>query len=154
MSEEHLVWCDGQVARTRCVRLLTGPDTWDPELVMGVNCAVWDCSGHLEQEEPEQQQVGVEVDHEGGVEGVQPERAVPPPDPVPRSLQIQAKHLQRFGFTPGCPKCQRTIAGDYSNARIAHSTECRARVYAAMRSSPSLLAPKASCSTRAKEEIL
>ena len=51
-----------------------------------------------------------------------------------RRLKIMRKDLEKHGYSPGCPKCRLTLAGDKDRARVGKHTEvCRKRIYDALR---------------------
>ena len=47
-------------------------------------------------------------------------------------FRIEAGDLQDFGFTRGCRKCDKLLAGSTSQPSLGHSQTCRARVSKAM----------------------
>ena len=49
----------------------------------------------------------------------------------PRELRINDRLLEKFGYTPGCPGCIHKQLG--LEGHRGHSTECRRRIYEAMR---------------------
>ena len=52
---------------------------------------------------------------------------------VPPRLRISLNDLKKFGFTPGCPKCNMHSANQHERARgMPHTEECRLRIYKAM----------------------
>ena len=62
-------------------------------------------------------------------------RSNPNPEPigkafVPRKARITEEELKEYGFTVGCPACERTQTG--VGPRREHSTQCRDRIEAKM----------------------
>ena len=55
---------------------------------------------------------------------------------VPRNLGIQRQDLAEFGFTANCAKCQHILLGAGGRSNMAHSDECRQRIYADMGTRP------------------
>ena len=41
---------------------------------------------------------------------------------------ITRDYLHKFGFTPGCSKCEAIRTGDNRNPTLAHSAGCRSRI--------------------------
>ena len=49
------------------------------------------------------------------------------------SLRITRKDLERYGFTPACPRCREIRLGNYDTS-LSRTALCRAPVYAEMHS--------------------
>lgn len=147
-SGEHFVGArNGNVLKARsCVRVVE-PSRWDRDAldrIVGIPGAV----KPAEDGEPTPDDVeGVDnpqvfAEHEVDPEQRErqnksqsarpPERDVPPPAPPvpsgPKRVRITRKDLDKYGTTPGCPRCADL---DYGNHRTkkAHDEACRKRFY-------------------------
>ena len=54
----------------------------------------------------------------------------PAKDPIPqvRQMTISRDMIARFGYIPGCRKCEALSVGNMSRPTLGHSAECRVRV--------------------------
>ena len=57
-----------------------------------------------------------------------------PPKGVPRGVKIGQAELKQFGYTKGCPKCEKMRRGDKTTPTLGHSEACRARIVEEMKS--------------------
>ena len=137
-SDEHLIWDDNAVRRSRAVKNLPEDEAWDLDAVNSVSKYTWNYTVDGEekdeefQEQQEQQHGPIFLDE---APRESPELQ-PPPEPIRRSMKIQEKHLRQFGYTASCPKCHELMWGIKSTR--GHSAECKERVYKAMEKSPEL----------------
>ena len=58
--------------------------------------------------------------------------------PVSRAVIIHRKYLEKFGYTPGCSKCNSIQSGDNSQPGLAHNPACRKRMEQKMSADPDL----------------
>ena len=49
-----------------------------------------------------------------------------------RRTYIRAVDIQKYGYTPGCPGCDKVLAGTPGAAGKTHNEKCRTRIYKAM----------------------
>ena len=118
-SDEHIVsMMDGSVVRARAVRAFPEGEKWSAESVSMLKGKPSDPTGTMK-----------EVRHEGKVEIP---RAPAEPDPAgvarPRGMKITSEMTTRFGYTPGCSKCDALRRGDTSRPTLGHNERCRRRM--------------------------
>ena len=112
-SDEHLIWDDNAVHRSRAVKNLPEDEAWDLDAVNSVSKYTWNYTvdGEEKDEEFQEQQ---ERQHGPIFPDEAPRESPelqPPPEPIRRSMKIQEKHLRQFGYTASCPKCHELMWG-------------------------------------------
>ena len=132
-TDEHVGVEDNSIVKSRSVRCFPEAEAWDAAAIDGIRVRAWET--HPPEEVPGERRPS---------EVIRPE---PEPFPteevrrmshekVPRNLGIQRQDLAEFGFTANCAKCQHILLGAGGRSNIAHSDECRQRIYAEMGTRP------------------
>ena len=117
-SEEHVVSMpDGKVVRTRAVQSVAEELQWNKDMVLAVSGLPWAPTGTLTHPTFTIPRSCEKI--------VEPEVVY---QVIPRGVTIRERHLEKFGFTSTCRKCQsmQGLATAYST--IGHTKECRERV--------------------------
>ena len=132
-SDEHYVGDAEGVHRVRSVRPVPVPETWNLELVDAIRERA---GGFKDQDSAPGDSDGPQVipAPEPRAEEKMPD--TPMADPVPRSIHIQKQHLDRWGYSEGCPKCMGMLEKRRNDPDLRHSAACRSRVYGKMKEDP------------------
>ena len=129
-SDEHLVSMgNGKMVRARDVRPMPDDQAFDRALLLGLRGTPSNPSADDEHEDGDLREV--------------PRAPVErPPEPVAnpmaRRVVIHRSYLQRFGYTPGCKKCEDIVTGDENKSTTGHSEGCRKIIEGHMRGDPLL----------------
>ena len=117
-TDEHILWSAGKVVRSHGVQQLPPEQTWDTVMVDQVRVMQWAPDMEHEEKEPIFRKLDPEM------EEPKPQN----PEPIPRGTMIFKKHLEKFGFTPGCRKCTAILENRNVHPTLGHSPECRKRI--------------------------
>ena len=124
-SDEALIMTERGIEKARSLRRLPPTDRRTPE--------DWeDLKGFPWAWKPEKPRLP-------GMSPIPVSEAVPPPadiavpaDKKSRRTYIRAADVEKFGYTPGCPGCDKVLAGTPGAVGKTHNEKCRARIYKAM----------------------
>ena len=120
-SEEHVVSAEGgRVVRTRAVRSLPEASMWQAECIDEVKGVPWKPAGEntVESERLPDVPRAVEIRAEE-----------PRPEPKVRAMKIMPRHLDKFKYSTGCPKCAAMQRGQTTDTvSLGHSAACRKRL--------------------------
>lgn len=126
-SGEAIVGTPGGVLRARSLKRLPEDKRWDSSAIVGTYGSPWAPTGR------EPKPIGIMIDM-----GDDTGREMPPPllreTPLVRRTFLKKSDFEKYVFAEGCLGCKALVRGD---ARAAnHRDSCRARIEAAMSSTP------------------
>ena len=133
-TEEHVIGTvDGLVAIAGAVR--EHPETkWDSKLFDDLVGVPWDpLAKNRGAEEP-----GEPRERVADLPRVVIARGADEDVPRVRNLALTRPYFEKFGWTPGCSKCEAMESGDPSKPTLGHSFTCRLRMEGLLRADPIL----------------
>ena len=101
---------------------VTDGEKWDPEFLAQMQATPW--AVHAQKEEPQPEVIFRQIDPADASE------ARPDRKPVIHRVPIQPADMDRFGFTPNCPRCEHALRHGHGQCSKWHSEVCRARIMA------------------------
>ena len=141
-TEEHIVGTQNGTI-IRCGAVKPHPEgQFCRALFDGIRGSPWNPTG---KEETAGEAV---IEHQGDIPRAPAQ--VPSVPPV-RNFKIIREYVERFGYTPGCTKCQMIVDGDLSQPGLAHNPECRKRIENKMTEDPNLNKKLGSAQKRQEE---
>ena len=146
-NEEHIVGThEGKVARSAAVRI--HPTTkWDWDLFNNLKGVPWDPTGERKDGEE-----AVSAERLGDLPKMVQGRTEPNMFiPQVRRVWISRAFLEKFGYSPGCPKCIAIQAGDETQPSLGHNPSCRSRIEKHLEEDPILKKKIESAQTRKEE---
>ena len=132
-TEEHVIATpEGNVFRSCAVK--PHPEIqFDTKIFDAIKGSPWNPQGFDGDE------AGLEPpEHTGNLPRVMIPRSVETAIPQARRVLISREYLDRFGFTPGCPKCTAISVGDTTKPSLGHNGDCRERIEKLMKEDPFL----------------
>ena len=151
-NEQYIGLVNGNVIRTRSTTRIVQRSRWDAKVVLGILGTPGDLLPTPDDELSADDIEASEIPHDfdkGESEPAEPDgkRArreeskpdAPKPDlrdPVPppvnegdlRKVRITKGDLEKYGYTPGCPRCARMELGP-TKSTVGHNDVCRRRLY-------------------------
>ena len=129
-SDEHLIVDNQKLIRANAIQCLPEEEAWDASIVMTLKIVPWNLASQGTTA-PECEVIPTE------------RRAEVPTtttynSAVPRSIYVQRQHLDRYGYTKGCQKCESMRFGGDETVRTQHSEKCRNRVRNRMLEDPEM----------------
>ena len=137
-SDEHIIAHeDGTIVRASSVSCLTVEESWSATEVLNVKATPWNLSGKEDEEKNEAVQRGGTAESRTSTT-LEPRRDVGVEQPlnlpaVPRGFHIRHEYLKKFGFTPGCIKCEDINYQRPSEHKRGHTIDCRNRLRECLR---------------------
>ena len=146
-NEQFVGLRNGNVIRTRSTTRVVARSRWDARAVLGVIGTPADPTPTPDEELTPDDIEASEAPHDFAEAEVDPEAAEPSPrrqraeetqsderEPLPpeqaalRRIRITRPDIERFGYTPGCPRCTAMEVGDHEST-AGHNDTCRTRMY-------------------------
>ena len=115
-SDEAMVYTDDhKLVKARSIKLLPESESWDADAIQSIKTARWKAQME-EGEKPLEEDDSIEKD-------VKDDMAR---EKIPRDFHIRKEHLEKFGFSAGCPSCKSIMADRKPTQH--HSSKCRERI--------------------------
>eukprot|EP00971_Amphidinium_carterae_P283385 5625998-Amphidinium_carterae.1 len=129
-SDENILATErGHVVRARGVRSISQDHLYDETLLEKVVGVPWNTDGQGEEEEEAVRVLPLPLPE-------LPPQAESEWNRAPKAPRIRREHLVRLGYTPTCPKCRAIARNDRTQPTLAHTPQCRKRVYEDLQSDP------------------
>ena len=121
-SDEHILAYDNEIWRAATIRALPEEESWSKEDIQNIRATPWD-------QNPQNPAPPEVIPHCP----ITPQEVQESAIPVARAVRIELRDLEAFGYTRGCPKCERIRDGRNKGYTGGHAETCRARVVEEMR---------------------
>ena len=116
-SDESIVHAeDGKIVKVRSIKLMVESESWSNEAIEKMNVARWKAQfAKVESrlEERDEEEVAEEVC---------------PREVLPRDFSIRKDHLEKYGYSEDCGRCNVIRRGGQPKHQTRHSKQCRERI--------------------------